>query len=78
MCALRQRAFPLPTGLRRSKNFAPASVFQINAFETYVCFFEKTEQGWKLEIPQIFDFEKSGFFIGGRANHRFHELIRFR
>ena len=31
-----------------------------------------------MEIPQIFYFEKSGFFIGGRANHRFHELIRFR
>ena len=56
----------------------PPQSSKLMPFETYVCFFEKTEQGWKFEIPQIFDFEKSGFFIGGRANHRFHELIRFR
>ena len=56
----------------------PPQSSKLMPFETYVCFVEETEQGWKFEIPQIFDFEKSGFFIGGRAYHRFHGWVRFR
>ena len=69
----------MPTGLRRSKNFAPASVFQINAFWNVRLLLWKK---WtRLEIRNSSKFlilKKSGFFVGGRAYHRFHEMIWFR
>ena len=43
----------------------PPHSSKLTLSETYVCFFEKTEQGWKFQIPQNFRFWKFGFLMGG-------------
>ena len=77
MCALLQRAFPLPTSLRRAKNFAPPSFFQIDAFWNVRLLLWKKWTRLEIRNSSKFLILKIWIFQGGARLSPFSWVDRF-